>query len=208
MIHATLTEEDLEYVSANFLTLAELISAREETAAEIGALIARRRLPRPSYVLADGTGMFPADYFELVDDAGGVDELQAHFAERHRRAALVEGIRPEAVEQDWEAYLDGTYGVCLRRPTPETIVRKAALVSSLCELLVLAVPSDPDWRQALRLQVEELDTLEREFAPHWDRAGRFGRPPTRDLLIGAARERFPDVFADVASNVSGEALRA
>jgi hypothetical protein len=44
--------------------------------------------------------------------------------------------------------------------------------------------------------VEELDGLERQFAPDYDRnERRFGRKPTRDLLIDAARERYPDVFA-------------
>jgi len=34
------------------------------------------------------------------------------------------------------------------------------------------------------------------LAPDYDRnLDRFGRPSTRDLLIKAARERFPDVFA-------------
>ena len=79
--------------------------------------------------------------------------------------------------------------------TPETIVRKARLVSSLCELLVLARPADPEWRERLRAEVDELDQLEREFSPDYDRnEERFGCKPTRDLLIAAARERYADVF--------------
>jgi hypothetical protein len=50
-------------------------------------------------------------------------------------------------------------------------------------------------RSLRREGVDELDLLECEFSPHYDRNGRFGRPPTRDLLITAARQRFPDVFA-------------
>lgn len=192
MITATLTEADLEYVEANFCTLGALCAGREETTAEVEALIEQRRLQRPSYVLPDGTGMFPADYFVLVDDAGGLEALQGHFADRHRRASVEE--QASSLEQDWQGYLDGTYGVCLRSTTPEAIVRKSTLVSSLCVLLVLARPSDTDWKQALREQVEELDALEREFAPDHDRDGRFGRLPTCDLLVEAARERFPEVF--------------
>ena len=189
-----ITEADRAYVEAGYATLEMLCAGRPGTVAAVRDLIEARRLPRGSYVL-DGTGMFPADYFELVDDAGGAGRLRTHFAARHRRAATAEGVGVSTLERDWEAYLDGAYGVCLRRVTPETIVRKSALVSSLCQLLVLARPGDPTWRDALRDQVDELDALERQFAPDCDRAGPFGRLPTRDLLVDAARERFPAVFA-------------
>ncbi|TML50828.1 MAG: hypothetical protein E6G21_08865 [Actinobacteria bacterium] len=80
--------------------------------------------------------------------------------------------------------------------TPEAIVRKAGLVSSLCELLVLERPADPEWRERLRTEVDELAELEREFSPDYDRSEeRFGRKPTRDLIVAAARERYPDVFS-------------
>jgi hypothetical protein len=74
-------------------------------------------------------------------------------------------------------------------------VRKNALVSSLCKLLVLARPREADWRQAFREQVDELDALEREFSPDYDRSDQMDRPPTRDLIINAARQRYPEVFA-------------
>ena len=192
MGESVFTEADLAYLRANFATLDELCAGRAESARDVRELIERRRLPQPSYVLPDGTGMFPGDYFQLVDDAGGIERLREHFAARHRRASLANGASPDELERDWDAYLDGTYGVCLRDVTPETIVCKAVLVSSLCELLVLARPRDPEWRGELREQVAELDALEREFAPDYDRdVSRFGRPPTRDLIIAAARERFP-----------------
>jgi hypothetical protein len=150
-------------------------------------------------VLDDGTAMFPADYFCLVDEAGGVDALPEHFAARHGEATRAQRAAAGELERDWEAYLDGTYGICLRAVTPEAIVRKTALVSSLCELLMLPRPRNAEWRRALREQVDELDALEREFSPDYDRSDEHERPPTRDLLIGAARERYPDAFAGAAS---------
>ena len=159
-----------------------------------------RSMPRPTYVLEDGTGFFPHDYFRLADEAGGPDNLRTDFVARWltaRQAAQA----ADALEQDWEFYLAGTWGVCLRDVTPETIVRKNDLVSSLCELLVLARPNSPDWRDALRTQVDELDALEREFSPDYDRGDQQERPPTRDLLIAEARERYPDVFAEAGSTV-------
>src|SRR5438874_12381043 len=184
-----MTEADLAYISSNYVALEQLCERRAESPHELRSLIAARRLPEPSYVLPDGTGMFPADYFRLLDEVGGVDGLREQFAARHRAA---EG---RDLDQDWEMYLDGTWGICLRDVTPETIIRKNTLVTSLCELLVLARPRYEDWRQALREQIEELDQLERQFSPDFDRSEEMDRLPTRDLIIAAARERYPEVFA-------------
>jgi Family of unknown function (DUF6058) len=186
---AELTEADVNYICANYRTLEELCEGRPEPAYNVQKLIEARRLPQPSYVLPDGTGMFPADYFRLVDEAGGVDGLREHFAARHR---AVDG---KDLDRDWEMYLDGIWGICLCDVAPETIVRKNTLVSSLCELLVLARPRYEDWQHALREQVEELDALERAFSPDFDRGDQMDRLPTRDLIIKAARERYPEVFA-------------
>jgi hypothetical protein len=185
------TAADLEYLRANYLTLEQLCAERPESPEEVRALVADGRLPKPSYVLDDGTELFPADYFRFVDEAGGPPGLRARFAERLEAAGAAEDL-----ELHWRSYMDGIYGVCLWDMTPETIARKAKLVSSISELLMLARPAEDDWRQRLRTDVEELDALERQFAPDYDRdERRFGRKPTRDLLITAARERYPEVFA-------------
>jgi Family of unknown function (DUF6058) len=186
---AELTDADLRYIAANYRTLEDLCEGRTEAPEDVRKLIEARRLPQPSYVLPDGTGMFPGDYFRLVDEAGGVDGLRGHFAARHRAA---DG---RDLDQDWEVYLDGIWGICLRDVAPETIVRKNTLVSSLCELLVLARTREPDWQRALREQVDELDELEREFSPDYDRSDKMDRLPTRDLIVNAARDQYPEVFA-------------
>jgi hypothetical protein len=184
------TAADLDYLRANYLTLEQVCAERLESPEEIRALIAKRRLPKPSYVLDDGTEMFPADYFRFVDEAGGPEALRPRFAER------LEAAGADDLDLHWQSYMDGTYGVCLWDVTPETIARKAKLVSSISELLMLARPAEADWRERLRDEVEELDTLERQFAPDYDRdEARFGRKPTRDLLIVAARERYREIFA-------------
>lgn len=199
MSRTKFTDADLVYIRANYLTLEALCAARPESADEVQALIEQRRVPRPSYVLDDGTGMFPTDYFRVIDEAGGVDGLSDQFAARHRAASLAQCANPDELERDWDAYLNGIHGICLRQVTPEAIVRKAVLVSSLCELLMLPRPRNAEWRQALREQVGELDALEREFAPDYDRSDEQDRPPTRDLLINAARERYADVFGEDGS---------
>ena len=191
-----LTGADRTYISANYATLEELCADRPDTPAEVEDLIEERRLPRPSYVLQDGTGMFPADYFRLVDEAGGIEALEGHFAGRHRQATLARAAAAQELERDWEMYLDGTWGICLNDVTPETIVRKNTLVASLSELLMLPRPDSEDWRVSLREQVDELGALERGFTPDWDRGEAQERPPTRDLLLTEARERYPELFAE------------
>jgi len=191
-----LTDADIDYMRDNYVTLDELCADRSETPEQVTHLIEQQVLPQPSYVLDDGTGFFPRDYFRLADEAGGPNELRSTFAARYRAAREAEQA-DDGLEQVWETYLEGVWGICLRDVTPETIGRKNALVSSLSELLMLARPSSPEWRRALRAQVEELDALEREFSPDYDRGDAQERLPTRDLLITAARERYPDVFSEV-----------
>jgi hypothetical protein len=184
------TEADLRYVRANYFTLEELCADRDETPTEVRELVERGTLPAPSYVLDDGTEMFPADYFVLVDLAGGPAGLREEFDRRHRAA----GGDPAELDEDWDGYMDGIYGICLRQVVPETMVRKAQLVNSLTALLAEPRADDESWRARLRREVWELDALEREFSPDYDRSERFPTPPSRDRLVEAARERYADVF--------------
>src|SRR4051794_1055764 len=119
-----LTDADVAYVRAGFRSLEDLCRERGEDVERARALVRDRRLPAPSYVLPDGDEMVPADYFALVDEAGGHDRLRQEFDRRHRDAGGTEG----ELEDDWKGYLDGLYAVCMRSVSPETIVRKTQLV--------------------------------------------------------------------------------
>jgi hypothetical protein len=187
----SMTEADIAYVRANYLSLEQACAGRRETPGDVRRLIAEGRLPHASYVLPDGTEMVPADYFALAD-AG-----RAQFERRF----LAAGGDPGEVDAEWRYYLSGDYGVCLKEQTPENIVRKERLVTLIDGLLSEPQPNDPGWRDRLRASVDQLDALERPFAPAYDRA-RWG-PSSRDRCITAARERFPDVFTQAA-----EILRA
>jgi hypothetical protein len=50
-------------------------------------------LPRPSYVLDDGSEMFPADYFRLADDAGGPAALPEHSQSGFARPVVATSSR-------------------------------------------------------------------------------------------------------------------
>jgi len=148
-----------------------------------------RKLPLPAYVLDDGTELVAADYFALVDDAGQVQSLHAHFVDRYRRAVAShgDGVADVAVEEEWQGYLSGAYFVCLRCVTPEAVFRKGWLMTQIERLLADSRPDDPQWRARLTTFVDELDALEREFAPY-DRR-RWG-PVSRDRLITGVREQY------------------
>jgi hypothetical protein len=143
-------------------------------------------------VLDDGSQMVPGDYFDLADEAGGSERLRDVFLRRYEAAARAEPEPLEPADDEWNAYLSGEYGVCLKRVTPEAIARKSALVLRIEELLGEAEP-DSEWQSRLRAAVDELDELERPFAPAYD-ALRFGGPSSRDRLITAVRDAYPAVF--------------
>ena len=188
----SLTQADVEYIQANFVTLDEFCAVRGQSADRVRALIAGGNLPAASYRLEDGTEMVPEDYFELADEAGGESALRGLFARRFLEA----GGDEDEVGSEWEGYLSGAYGVCLKHVTPENIARKSALVAEIEGLLAAPQPDDGDWRARLQASVDELDELERPFAPHYDRA-RWG-PSSRDRCITAARELYPEVFSAAA----------
>ena len=184
-----MTAEDVEYVRASYADLDSLCADAGFAADEALTLIDDGRLPGPSYVLPDGTPMVPRDYFALVDDAGGVERARELFARRYVAA----GGELALIDEEWAGYLTGAYGVCLRRATPETIVRKGELVAEIEQLLAEPAPADLGWRDRLREAVDALDALERPFAPHYDRA-RWG-PSSRDRYITAPRVRYPEALA-------------
>ncbi len=163
-----LTDADIRYVREQFAPLERVCASAGRDPDEIRRAIADRRLPAPPYVLPDGTEMLPADYFELP----APDEWPAELAE------------------DREAYLDGTYFVCLRRATPENIARKDELVDLLRASLAEPRHDDEEWLRSLRANVDELDALERPFSPDYDRGPRWDVPPTRDELIEEPRRLY------------------
>src|SRR5690349_211284 len=99
------TDADLAYVETEFRTLPQLCAGRAETPERIGELIGAGALPAASYVLPDGRELFPPDYFELVDAAGGPAGLRDHFVQQHRAASSALGLTGIDPEEDWRSYL-------------------------------------------------------------------------------------------------------
>jgi hypothetical protein len=191
---ATYSEADLAYFGENFRTLAQVCAGRAETPDQVRRLISERKLPRPSYVLDDGTELVPPDYFALLDAAGSVEWVRDEYERRYKTAIAANGLEfdSELLERRWESYLDGVSGICMRDVTPEAIVRKRVLIDEIESLVAEPEPGDPAWNQRLRDAVDELDLIEKPFAPDYDRNGRF--VPTRDTYIGDIQRRYAQAW--------------
>jgi Family of unknown function (DUF6058) len=177
-----LAAADEAYIRSGHVPLRQVAADRLD---EVRAAMEAGRLPRPAYVLDDGTEMVAPDHLALADEAGA--NLEALFEARYTAAG---GPDPDDARQ---GYLSGAYAICLRSATPEAIARKDRLVDHIEAMLADARPRDADWRDALRAAVDGLDALERPFSPLDEH--RFGKRPTRARLIEDPRERWPWLLA-------------
>jgi hypothetical protein len=148
-------------------------------------------MPRPSYRLRIDVGcesffgahteQVAVDYYAegyaawlaLATIFAGEDEARSHFIQRYR-ARLVQlaadGIAPGStafgddahLRAEWEAFLQGTYGLCSASGLPEDIAAKEAATAVIREL---TEAGDAD-RDLLRKAVDLLDRAAAPFAPH------------------------------------------
>ena len=155
---------------------------RPEAVEDLRQAIAAGQLPGPSAEAPDGTPLFPRDLLRPVDEAGGLDRLREDFEGRYVLAADAAGVvaGPDELDDVWWAYLDGRLGRELRAVTPENVVRRDRLRTSVAWLLDHPDPGAWRWRDRLRARVDALDALER---------------PRPDGLPGEARRRHPEAFA-------------
>jgi RimJ/RimL family protein N-acetyltransferase len=173
-----MTAEDDAYVRQHFVPASD----------DQLALMAAGLVPLPSYLLADGTPMVPADHLTLAEWAGGPERLHDWFV-------AFWPDDPATAEDEWAAYLSGQY-VCLRRVDPGSIRRKTVMVEQ-ARAAVAALRVDPRDHLARGslgeavdggLGVPGLDELLRPMTAY-DRL-RFGGPSVRDTWVDAVREEF------------------
>jgi len=170
-----MSPEDDAYVRAHFVEV-------PDPDATLDRMVAGE-LPLPSYLLADGTPMVPADYLDPIDWAGGLDRLRAWFVDHWPVD------EQDVADEEWVAYLSGQY-VCLGSVTPLTIRRKAVLVEQV-EAAVAALeqePRDTNARGSLGEAISKLDALELPMTGY-DRL-RFAGPLSREVWIDEPRRRF------------------
>jgi hypothetical protein len=174
---------DKAYIRSQFVNLAELCRASGRDLSTIRSEFCDGLRPRPSYVLDDGTEFVPRDYFQQE-----IRRKRFVARLRVRSAAFGRALTDAECDAIWSDYLEGTYGKCLIRVSPESIVEKGYLMESISALIEAPAPGDSTWRRTLRAHVDALDSLERPFCDH-DRA-LAGGPVSRDRLVTNARVTF------------------
>lgn len=138
--------------------------------------------------------MFPEDYLELHDEAGGPDRLRDYFIEQFQGAARTAGLEFDGdwnPESEWTDYLDGTYWVCLRNARPEVMIDKERQIRTISQLMQSPQPQYEHWRHQLRTAVRALDAIERPFTD-FDRA-RWAYT-SRERYITSIKQRHPEAF--------------
>ena len=183
---ASFSPSDLTYITTEYRTMTELCDGRPHTPAQVQALVADGRLPDATYVLPSGERRYPPDYFALADEFG-VDGLADGFRARY----LAAGGTPDEADEDWQGYLSGQFGVCLRTVAPESMVEKNRLIARIERLRAAQAPADESWSGALRAAVGALDALLRPYTDY-DRE-RWG-DTARDRHVERVREQWPAVL--------------
>jgi hypothetical protein len=186
--------ELIRYLEHYFVTREQLLSRSAIDNAQLERLQLARMTPQPSYRLRinlDCSSFFgeheeqtTVEYYAkayvgwlaLAPTFSDEQEARELFFQRYR-ARLGElasaGIAPRDPEfasdahllQEWNGFLDGTYGLCTTSGLPEDIVAKEASIAFIRELAADSVVDD-EARTLLRLAVDLLDSVAAQFAPH------------------------------------------
>lgn len=183
--------ELIQYLNLHFLTTQQLLELCGIDRARLERLQQLRIMPGPSYRLrldigcdsffGHHTEQAALDYYSkgcaawFAQTTGMDDEAQARrlFKDRYaqRLAQLAaSGIAPsdpsfageERLNEEWNAFLDGTYGLCTLSSLPEDVVAKEA---SIAVIRQLTEGSETDLAR-LRQAVDLLDRVAPPFAPH------------------------------------------
>lgn len=173
-----MSDADDAYVRRHFVEVPETAELPRERVLE---LIAERRLPLPSYLLADGTPMVHPDFLELVQRAGSPQALQGWFLDQWPSTE-----RAVAAEEWDDGYLSGQY-VCLWTVTPTTIQAKTRTIEAI-KAEVAAIAAGEGCRERLAAAVDRLDELEPPFTGY-DRL-RFAGRTSRDVWIDDVRATY------------------
>jgi hypothetical protein len=117
-----------------------------------------------------------AAWLALATTFDGEEQSRSVFFQRYRdrleqlaAAGIIPGDTTFAndarLQAEWNAFLDGTYGLCTVSGLPEDIAAKEAAIAVIREVTEMAAPGDAG-RARLRAAVDLLDSVAAPFAPH------------------------------------------
>jgi hypothetical protein len=185
----------LAYLTEYFLAEEQLIAACAIDVEQLHALQSAGVAPAPAYKVTLNIACdsffggheeraqrqyFATGAVSWVNDVQGLDARGAFtlFANRYR--ARLDALKADGyvcssekfnagldahLEQEWRAFLEGTYGLCTRSGLPEDIVAKE-LATAIINELTGEQPFDQRQRPRLAAAVELLDRSCALFAPH------------------------------------------
>jgi hypothetical protein len=187
--------ELIRYLETFFWTREQLLAHCAIDAGRLAQLQRKRMMPEPAYRLrldlgcqsffGEHTEQVVADYYArgyaswlgAVSALEQEDDARALFFRRYRAQVArlgEEGLLPrgpafageEHLQNEWQGFLDGTYGLCTVSGLPEDIATKEAATALLRELSGSGEPPDEAARALLRRAVDLLDRSAARFAPH------------------------------------------
>jgi hypothetical protein len=187
--------ELIRYLEAFFWTREQLLAHCAIGAGQLAQLQRKRMMPQPSYrlrldlgcqsffgehaeqVVADYYARGYASWLGVVSALEREDEARTLFFRRYRAqiAQLGEGgLLPrdptfagtQHLGNEWQGFLDGTYGLCTVSGLPEDIAAKEAATALIRELSGSGETPDDGARALLRRAVDLLDRSAARFAPH------------------------------------------
>lgn len=184
----------IRYLEQHFYTREQLLERCALDTAQLERLQRDRLMPQPSYrlrldlgcdsffgahsesVAVDYYAQGCASWLALATIFEHEAAARSHFTQRYRdRLAQLaaDGIAPASpafadeahLQAEWEAFLNGTYGLCSRSGLPEDIAAKEAATAVIRELTE-GGELDENQRARLRKAVDLLDHAAAPFAPH------------------------------------------
>jgi hypothetical protein len=208
------TAEDAQrYIDANYLTLDNLAERAGVTPQRLLDLVAAHCIPPHSYAVR-GAVVFASTFGEFTapaplrryyhpDTVGWIEKAEALAADQSlsQVARLMREDFEQAVERAldgraapwargvdhaWAFWMDGTFGLCLKELTVESLVAKECARADIAAI----VRPEPDHRlnaaerAALAAAVARYDAVALPFAPHELEKS------SRRLEVGAALEKY------------------
>lgn len=198
----------LDYLNTHLIEEQTLLARTHISAAQLAKWQAERLAPQPSYrlSLAINSNSCFGDHVEnhtfayyphgtplwlgTITSMHNEQQAFAHFVERYRATATSlcadehiddTHLDEQYLQEEWQHFLDGTYGVCTKSGLPEAIAIKDLSVTAIEKLLT---QSNPD-RQTLHQLIDLLDEVSAPFAPHERQKS------SRQRLITELRQRYP-----------------
>lgn len=186
--------ELINYLNSHFFTTEQLLGRCGIDRQQLERLQQQRVMPRPSYRIRLDIGCdsffgshaeeAAVDYYSkgcaawFVQTAGLDNETKARalFLDRYRKRldelagsgiALGDPSFANAarLDEEWNAFLAGIYGLCTVSGLPEDIAAKEASICVIRSLTENGSPGDVDLAR-LRQAVDMLDSVGAPFAPH------------------------------------------